>query len=203
MSTNNRSMTTSTLFLSWILVNALGGFVVGGLEAWRFQFLATLVLSGPILGAVQWFVLWQGLGMNLLWVLVSSVGWFLGIAVSIYASPLTDPLIQALYAALGQWEVLWLNAVNQTIVLSLFGLAQWVLLRRRVETAALWIPISALAGLAYGVAGASFCAAACDPLGRSLGSIAATGMSSAVAWAAYSIVTGYALVRIFSERIQS
>jgi hypothetical protein len=205
LNTNTLSNTRriwSALWITWIVANALGGLLVGTLEAGGLQFAATLVLSGPILGAVQWLVLKRALRIGPIWILGSTVGWLAGTALSMAASPLVAPLVAALLNSFGQWEVLWLNAINQTLILTVLGLAHWAMLRQRIPGAGWWIVASALAGLAQGTAQASFCAAACEPITTSLGSMVATGLTYSIGWMAYSIVTGYALVRSLQTKLR-
>ena len=192
----------SALWITWIVANALGGLLVGTLEAGGLQVAATLVLSGPILGAVQWLVLKRALRIGPIWILGSTVGWLAGTALSMAASPLVDPLVAALLNSFGQWEVLWLNAIKQTLILTVLGLAHWAMLRQRIPEAGWWIVASALAGLAQGTVQASFCAAACEPITTSLGSMVATGLTYSIGWMAYSIVTGYALVRSLQTKLR-
>ncbi|MBI1294745.1 hypothetical protein GC175_07275 [bacterium] len=199
---SNTRSTWSALWITWIMANALGGLVVGMLEGGGLQFAATLVLSGPILGAVQWLVLKRALRIGPIWILGSTVGWLAGTAAGMAASPLVDQLVAALMNSFGQWEVLWLNAIKQTLILTILGLAHWAMLRQRIPDAGWWIGASALAGLAQGTAQASFCAAACEPVMASMGNMVATGLTYSIGWVAYSIVTGYALVRSLQTKLR-
>ncbi len=190
------------VWIGWISANLLGGLLVGMLEAAGLQFLATLVLSGPILGALQWLVLRRALRVGAGWVVASTAGWLAGTAVEMAVSPLLDPLIQALWQNLGLWEVFWLNFVNQLVILTVFGLVQWIILRRQVVGAGWWIAASALSGLFLGAITASFCALACQPITATLGSIVSTAATYGLGWGAYAVITGYMLVRILLTKLQ-
>ncbi|MEL6129259.1 MAG: hypothetical protein AAFR30_05035 [Cyanobacteria bacterium J06628_4] len=49
--------------LVWIIANSIGGFPIDFLENNGAQFIATLLLSGAIIGSMQWAVfIWVGHG---------------------------------------------------------------------------------------------------------------------------------------------
>lgn len=101
------------LLLWWVLANAVGGAIVGALEEGGFQFFATLVLTGPILGVAQWLVLRRYIRHTNWWVIASILGWYLGFPVTLVTREILNPiLLEMLLAVSKPWEVFWLNAVN-------------------------------------------------------------------------------------------
>ncbi len=76
--------------------------------------------------------------------MVSTLGWTFGL-VLVAPNETFDPLIQFL-STLGAWPVFWMNLVKQSIVLAIFGVAQFPILRRFVRKAHWWILVSALGG---------------------------------------------------------
>jgi hypothetical protein len=184
----------------WTLVSAAGGAMVGGLEEGGFQFFATLVLTGPVLGLAQWLVIRHYLRGAGGWILASSLGWLIGINLRILLGGLSDRLVQLLWQEFSLWEVLWLNVVREPIVLFVFGAAQWLMLRRHFSGAGWWILASAVSGVVKGAVSASVCAVACQAVARSAGNaqinpmVATSALSYGAGWAAYGLITGLVLV---------
>lgn len=183
------------LLLWWALANGLGGAIVGFLEARHFQFLATLVLTGPILGICQWLVLGRYLGKVRWWAMATTFGWLLAIQISIRARDLLDPTIDFLYAVGGLWEVFWLNVVNTAVRLAVLAVVQWLVLRPRGPNAGLWVLASAVGGVFNGAIGATICAKVCSLLAVGVG----LGISQGLGWLAYGIVTGLVLIRFLTR----
>ncbi|MEA5599090.1 hypothetical protein [Rivularia sp. UHCC 0363] len=137
------------LWLWWTLATTIAGAIVGALEESGFQFIATIFFTGLFIGAAQWLVLRQYIPKAFWWIVVSTLGWTLGL-VLVMPNVTLDPLIQFL-STLGAWYVFWMNLVKQPIVLAIFGAAQLPILRRFVRKAHWWILVSALGGALEGV----------------------------------------------------
>lgn len=187
------------LGLTWSLANALGGAIVGALEASYFQFAATLLLTGPILGTAQWLVLRNILPRTGWWALASTLGWFVGIQVQIASNRLLDPLVAQLTSTGLAWEVFWLNLLKEPVVAAVLGSAQVWVLRRYVARAKVWILIAAIAGAVNGAVSATVCLVACQPVSAIAGGVAATAITMAAGWGAFGVVTGVGLVHLLSQ----
>jgi hypothetical protein len=174
------------LILQWMLLNALGGAIVGFLEAWRFQFMATLVFTGPVIGVCQWWLLRRFLRPGRWWMFATAIGWWLAVSISISLNQVITPVVTTLYETFGLWEVFWLNTANGTLELAILGAVQWLVLFFTGWNGGFWIPASALGGLLMGATGAALCAEVCDALPSGFG----LAIAEAGAWAAYGLVTG-------------
>jgi hypothetical protein len=169
------------------------------LEEGGFQFFATLVLTGPVIGVAQWLVMRRYIRATGWWVVVSSVGWWSGINLQILLGGLLNPSVQLLWQEFGLWEVFWINTVQEPVTLVSLGFCQWLLLRRRLPCVGWWILASAVGGAIKGSVSASVCAVACQPVAASVsqgqvGAMAAAALSYGAGWAGYSVVTGLVLV---------
>jgi len=172
--------------------------MVGALEEGGLQFFATLVLSGPILGIAQWFVLRYELRGAGAWVLLSTVGWLVGTNLRLLLKGTLNLLVRSLLAIAGLWEVFWLNTVNEPVTLAVLGVAQWLMLRR-YQGAGWWIVASAAGGVVKGAVSSTVCALACQAVALGIkngqaGSMVAAALSSGAGWAGYGAVTGIMLV---------
>ena len=183
-----------SLWVQWTLANAIGGATVGALEGGQFQFFATLVLTGCILGIAQWLVLRREMRQAGGWILASTLGWWLGVNLMIGSSGVLDPIVNWLLSTGALWETLWLNLVKQPINAIALGVAQWWVLRRQFRAASWWVVGSAVAGAVYGSLSAATCAVACQPLSRFGGAILSTAMTYSVGWAGAGAITGLVLV---------
>ncbi len=199
--TNTTASPTQGVFriwLPWVLASAAGGAIVGALEAGGLQFLATLILAGFVVGAMQWLVLRSHLRAAWQWPLASGVGLLLGnlLNASLPISNLLEPLIgpQA-----GPWGGIWLNMSFYLLPLTVAGIAQWVVLRQQAG-AGWWLAISAVGGLVLGAVGSAVCYAGCDMVTASAGAVVSTAVAYGTGWAAYGIVTGWLLARLLQTR---
>jgi hypothetical protein len=174
------------LILQWTLAHALGGAIVGFLESWRFQFMATLVFTGPIIGVCQWWLLRRILHPGRWWIFTTAIAWFLAMFVAIAGSLWLTPIVADLHERFGLWEVFWLNLVNGTVEMAVVGTVQWSMLFFQGWNGGFWILASALGGMLMGASGASLCAEICQALPSPLGGT----LANAGAWAAYGVVTG-------------
>lgn len=195
----------SFLWLWWTLANALGGALVGALENEGFQFFATLVLTGPVIGVAQSLVMRRYIRAAGWWVVASSVGWWIGINLRLLLGGMLNPLVQSLWHEFGVGEVFWINTVKEPVTLVGFGASQWLILRRRLPRVGWWVVASAVRGVMEGVIGASVCAVACQPIAASVrngqvGAMAATALSYSAGWAGYGVVTGLVLVWLLPQR---
>lgn len=186
-----------TFLLWWMLANTVGGAIIGALEEGGFQFLATLVLTGPVLGIAQWLVIRSYIGHTGWWVIGSSVGWFLGILLNIMATGILNSIVQVLLAVGGLWEVFWLNLVNEPVTAAVLGVSQWFVLRRHIQHAGRWILASAVGGAVHGAVGAALCAAVCQAI---TSAEMATAVTYGAGWAGYGAVTGIMLVSLLQNR---
>ena len=140
-------MTSNQLSTGWRFWGAWGlaflGFPLGGLAAIGLVGGVESVLDGAIAGAacgavlgmVQWLVLRRRLSLPRSWIVATSLGMAGGLALTL-----------ALFGSSTAGSVLLLRGVSTGL---LIGLAQWVVLRRSVPRAWVWIPTVA-AGWALG-----------------------------------------------------
>jgi len=129
-------------FLLWIAGNLLGWLVLSALLT-ALPFLKTIhglfaapILIGVPLGLAQWLVLRRLITLSPLWVLAFPVGWFLSSLI-----PATIP--GSLWQIADPESVITLT-VLYVIMGAIMGLPQWLILRRKLPRAALWIPGSSL-----------------------------------------------------------
>ncbi|MBD0336261.1 MAG: hypothetical protein ICV62_12290 [Cyanobacteria bacterium Co-bin13] len=174
--------------LMWVLANLLGGFVVGFLESNGMQFAATLVLTGAVLGTLQWSVLRHTVQQVRWWPWASALGWIVGSLVLSLSIDLYTPLVNALWQQFGLWEVFWLNLVTGPVPVLTMALAQALVLNRRIRPSQ-WLLVNLAAGVVKGGVGAAMCAAVCPSL-----PIALVGIVNGVAWTTYGVITGIALL---------
>jgi hypothetical protein len=175
------------LWLWWTLATTIAGAITGALEASGFQFIATIFFTGMLIGAAQWLVLRQYIPKAFWWIVVSTLGWTFGL-VLVAPNETFDPLIQFL-STLGLWYVFWMNLVKHSIVLAIFGAAQFPILRRFVRKAHWWILVSALGGALDGASGSTVAYI----LPGLLPVPFTTALSYGAGWLGYGIVTGICL----------
>ncbi|MBD1848795.1 hypothetical protein H6F87_02020 [Cyanobacteria bacterium FACHB-502] len=186
--------------LQWLLLHTLAGLTIGALEASQFQFMATLIFSGLLVGVAQWFVLRHVLRKAFRWIWVSAIGWLIGVQLMIWLGGWLD-LIVAHLTQLGGGEVFWLNVVKQPIALLGMGTAQSLLLpslwRRTGEKARCrWIVASGIAGAIQGGSSALFCATFCPAFTGQLGTILTTAIVYGVGWFSYSAIVAFLLYKL-------
>ncbi len=189
-----------SLWGQWTLAHAIGGGIVGALEGGQFQFFATLVLTGCILGIAQWLVLRREIRQASGWILASTLGWWLGVNLRIGSSGVLDPIVNWLFSTGALWETFWLNLVKQPVTAIALGGAQWLVLRRQFPRAGWWIVGSAVGGAVNGAFSAVLCAAACQPVSRFGGAVLSTAMTYGVGWAGAGAVTGLVLMWLRQNR---
>lgn len=172
------------------MANLAGGFIVGFLENNGLQFMATLVLTGAIVGTMQWFVL-RNWGRFRGWPLASSIGWIISTVLNRLINSLTEPLANFLWHQAGLWEVFWINLINQPLWILGMAIAQSVFLARR-GAVGLWILASLIGAAANGAVSASLCAVWCQELPTAL-----VGIVNGLGWATYGVVTGLAAIKLW------
>lgn len=141
-----------------------------------------------MIGAAQWLVLRQYIPKAFWWIVVSALGWTLGLLL-VSPNATLDPLIQFLNT-FGLWYVFWMNLVKQSIVLAILGAAQFPTLRRFVHKAEWWILVSALGGALQGASGSTVSYILQPGL---LPAPFSTALSYGAGWLSYGIVTGICL----------
>ena len=95
----------------------LGSFVIAG---------AAMIVTGLAIAILQWFVLKSRMDRAWRWILATSIAWGIGFL-----------LFAAIPAAL--------DFVNGFVLGAVTGIGQWLFLRKELQWAGWWIPISALA----------------------------------------------------------
>ncbi|HHP7243537.1 MAG TPA: hypothetical protein ACFE0H_02495, partial [Elainellaceae cyanobacterium] len=155
------SLNRSRFLLRWVLVNLLGGFIVGFLEENGMQFAATLFWAGAIVGSLQWVVLRQVIQRIQWWPLTSTIGWIVGSLILTLSGSFYRPIVETLWNHLGLWEVFWLNIVTGPIPTLGMAIAQGLVLSQHTRFSAwpisIWILASAIAGAVKGGTSAAFC----------------------------------------------
>jgi hypothetical protein len=110
------------LWFYWIMATTLG-WLVGTL---LFNGIP-LVISGVAIAAFQWSVLYKRIRKSWRWLVFSALAWIGGYILYILLAP-------------GQGGILLGPFLGATL-----GVVQWLILRRELEWAGWWIPISILA----------------------------------------------------------
>ncbi|WP_315789730.1 hypothetical protein [Fischerella sp. JS2] len=188
------------LLLWWVLANAVGGAVVGAFEEGGFQFFATLVLTGPILGVAQWFVLRRYIRQAGWWVLVTTVGWYLGIPVTLVTREILNPILLEMLLAVSKfWEAFWFNIVNQFITFAILGAAQWLVLSRHCQQAWWWILGSSVGGFVNGALAALF-TLGFQTIAMKINAQMAGAIAYGSGWTGSGLVTGIMLVWLLPNR---
>ncbi|MEO1069536.1 MAG: hypothetical protein AAFW95_10515 [Cyanobacteria bacterium J06638_6] len=189
-----RSRHPIRLLSAWVLANLIGGFVVGFLENNGFQFMATLIWSGAIVGSFQWLVL-RGQGQFGWWPMASATGWIVSTLVTSRADGFYRPLVEGLWSWLGGWEVLWLNVITEPMNILGMAIAQSLMLKPRGRSTGIWILASLVGAGVQGGVSATLCANFCAVLPTTL-----VGIVHGLGWAAYGVVTGVAAIYVLKPQ---
>lgn len=124
MSTQKQGfLTFDWALLTYWLLATTSGWLLG----WLLLPAAALVTAGAGAGVMQWLVLYRRIPRAWRWVLATAVGWLAGVAIMIAVVPPG------------------LGTVSGAVLGTATGTAQWLLLRRQVNWAGWWIPVSAMA----------------------------------------------------------
>ena len=187
MSKNHKK---NRMFLYWNLGNLLGWAFISalltalpGVRSIPGFFVALLVLAIPF-GLAQWLVLRRFIPVSPLWVVTIPISWFLFYLIA-YLIP--DTLLQNV-----DDEATSTLTFGYLVLGAVMGLSQWLILRRKLTRAALWILGSSLGvGLGFGI-------------------VLATGLinqyeyiSYTVVVLVYSIVTGSLLSWLLNHKAQT
>jgi hypothetical protein len=196
--------------LPWVLAT-VAGVVIGILSI--LTFVSGLALTGTStvlvgiiggaalgggVGIAQWLVLRRYVRSAIWWIVVSVIGGMLGVALGLLLSDALSPLISALLGEAGQVRptrpgVLLSRALAAAVAGACVGLvlggAQWLVLRRHVQSALWWIVVSWLGWMTSLSVGAGMV----DLVGV-LGSLLVVGVVSGVAmgWLLAQFVSGHA-----------
>lgn len=175
------------LWLWWIAATALGGAATGALEASGLQFIATLVLSGGLVGIPQWLVL-RRYGLRLRWwAIATCFGWIAG-------SYISTGIVNLL--SLNDLRLFY--SIVPTVVMAI---AQAFVLHRLLRPIAAWLTVNALGGALNSLLSSAVCAAVCQPLIALFPSratvILVTAIIYGLGWAAHGAATGAFLARQF------
>ncbi len=181
------SQKQSAQFLSlWVMATFLGGFLINFLENNGLQFAATLLLSGAIIGSLQWIVLKYTRGfINICsdrrlryWPLVSALGWITGTVSYALFIGLFYPFTNFLLAQLGLQDDIWLIGIALSFWSLCMAIAQSFLFNHRIlswpQARSLWLIASVVGG------------------GNQI-TIAGVG------WIIYAVVTGLAVLKLNSR----
>lgn len=167
----NKGSAGAGLWLKWVFANALGEALgLGGTALiwalsmlyageWTglfaifilaaFSVLAGTLIEGTVVGTAQWLILRNPLPRMRwrTWVLATGAGaflaWTLGVVPSTLLSPGSGGGVSP--AEPGEATVLGLAFLMGLALGPVLGVAQWLVLRRFVRRAALWVPANALA----------------------------------------------------------
>jgi hypothetical protein len=154
------------LWLRWVLANALGetiglggtalvaaAVLYAGQKTGAYAALAGLVvvagtlIEGTVVGTAQWLVLGRALPRMRwrIWVLATGAGAFVAWTLGMIPSTLLGSGGSEPSAEPAEAVVLGLAFIMGFVLGPILGLAQWLVLRRFVRNAALWMPANALA----------------------------------------------------------
>ncbi|PSN12001.1 hypothetical protein C7271_23995 [filamentous cyanobacterium CCP5] len=190
--TLSRSHHPARFLALWVLANLTGGFLAGFLEENGLQFMATLVLTGAIIGTAQWIVLRNRGGFRW-WPLISAMGWILSTLGTSLFQGLYRPAIEFLWNQVGLWEVFWINLFSQPLWILGMAIAQSLVLGSS-RAAGVWLLASLVGAAANGVVSALLCRAWCPALPAAL-----VGIVNGLGWATYGIVTGMAAIKLLGH----
>ena len=179
------------LWLQWVLVNIFGGalglplsnMVYDSIEAQVGGTLAQAISGatiGTALGLAQWLIIRRRISRSSSWVMVTTVSWAMALAA---------------YEAMGGSLNRILGGATMGAVL---GLAQWLVLRRRVSRSSSWI-LATTVGLAMGW---PLGLAIYEAVGGAMYESVSGAISGAMISLVYGVVTGTALLWLLQNRKQ-
>ncbi|MBU7581633.1 MAG: hypothetical protein KAF91_01750 [Nostoc sp. TH1S01] len=174
-----------SLWFWWVIANLLN-VVIGQL----------FFLTIPLFGILQWLVLRRYISHLGWWILASAYAW-IGTYLILYVLKVAESIVQILpqgtLLILGvtvDMQSLWSQLLIVPFVSTVIGIAQWLVLRNRIQYAVWWIFANFIGGVARGLA-IALVLPIVDPLiGEMIGSLA------------FTTVTGIALVGLLKTRIQ-
>jgi len=189
----SRPLPSARFFGGWVLVNLLGGWLVGFLENNGFQFMATLFFSGAVIGSGQWLLL-KRLGGFRWWPIASALGWILGVLLETGTRGLYQSVLEELGLALSNENFPLSVILSQSVWILGMAIAQALILRCRDRAAGVWIGVSLIGMATHSVISLNFCASFCGALPAW-----SSGLASGVGWAAYGVVTGLAIIKLWGH----
>ena len=169
----------------WVLANLAGGYLVGFLENNGFQFMATLILSGAIIGSFQWLLL-RRLGGFRWWPIASALGWIAAVYLDMGIRWLYVPLLNQIGLSPSDEGFLLNLGLSRSVWISGMAIAQGVAVRpQRCRWTGVWLLSSLLGGAVATLLSRGLCATFCAALPPSL-----VGLVAGAGWAAYGLITG-------------
>lgn len=193
-----------TLWRRWVLTNAACGAIgPAALKTLEDIYLAgsatratdglyiVTIVTGLFFVAgsmVQWLVLRQHLRPLGWWPVVTIIG-------AITGWLLVTAFVTSSYT---YRETFRSNLLIFSFMLAVIGVAQWIVLRRHVQSSGWWVLASAIGGAliwpAYSVVAATTLAGAATARGVGSAAIVAVALQGGVSAAAYAVVTAFALL---------
>jgi hypothetical protein len=172
--------------LKWVLASAgssLVGLVVYVAVSYPLEGLAGWVVADPVgraafgavVGSAQWLVLRKRVHRSGRWVLASIVGWAVGATVSLVLVLAVERGVVGTVSVFVTERAVWI--VRGAVV----GIAQWVVLRKRVHRSGWWV-LASTVGWAVGMVGAG-------------------AVGYAVSGAIAGTITGYVLTQLLRHPI--
>lgn len=185
--------------ISWVLLSALGGAALYTIEA-NVGIWVQPVVTGVVIGLLQWLILRRHLSRAFSWVLVTAVSWPVAqLLSSLYLIEQIAPFSQGL-TELGQFdEESWLQILRMSLVLALIAVPQCLVLLRLARLAFLWIPASLFGGIFIGYIGWAQCPICSSILQINLPAV----YWATIGWGAYALITGIVLIVIMLSEAQS
>jgi hypothetical protein len=180
------------LWGTWILISVACGLFS--------QFLELFWISA-VLGVAQCLILRRYIRHIGNWVLASTSGGCIGFGIctiivsafkaGIWISSMTPGRWLEVAGVLVNKQAFWNNVLGFSLMWTVVGIAQWLVLRSHIDHARWWVLASAVGGIVLGVVNA---------IARTIISIPMLG--SIPGWSGYGAVTGMALVWLLRDRIQ-
>jgi hypothetical protein len=127
-----KAISDRNLLILWLLVN-----IVTLTLGWTN--LVTFAIMGAVAAGGQWIILRWALGISWPWIIIGPIVWFY----SLYGSPVLGALFLPLVG--GEFSSHFYPFLVALIPGILIGFCEFLLFRRRLHSAALWIPIHAFA----------------------------------------------------------
>jgi len=130
-------VTTSerSLGLQWVVANVVGWLIGFAACEWLQSFLSTVFVDGLVIGSAvgisQWLVLRRRIPSTGWWIVLTIVSFGVGKALAV--------------ALLPDAATLPADVLTGAIIGAVVGIAQWLVLRRSVSSAAWWVPATAAA----------------------------------------------------------
>ena len=197
------------VWLRWVIYTTLGYFIIGAVTIAVFQFTPVGLFLSPVagtlgmvvVGLLQWTVLQRSIrDMRWLgWVLAAVLGQFVGAIMATIVAILLAPLIYTMLGDSG--EILGGPAVQfgnllvaGTVLGTVIGFIQWLVLRRYLQAAAWWIPAMAVAMAITSVVSMPW------PASVGIGGLMAVPLTKGLTGIIVGAITGIALVWLLRKK---